>query len=109
MAWHTIGACHECEGPNMLWSDGDYAAAFCAPPRYGVSLLADGLSSRGEGLLEEGAAEAQAFAVAAVADAFGDVPLDREPRFGKLLARHEHGIDGDDLIHVAMNEQNGGP
>ena len=34
-----------------------------------------------------------------------DMPLDGKTGRGKLLARDQHGIDRDDLIHVAMDQE----
>ena len=59
----------------------------------------------GEGLLEKGAAETQTFGVDAVANTLRHVPFDGEAHLGELLAGNEHGIDRDDLVHVAMHEQ----
>ena len=65
------------------------------------------LSRRGEGLFQERAAEMQALRVDAVADAFATCHSTGRPACGKLLAGDVHGVDRNDLVHVAMHEQNG--
>ena len=62
----------------------------------------------GKGLAEECAAEPQALAVDAVTDSLRHVPLDWKAGMGKLLAGEKQGVDGNDLVHVAMNEQDRG-
>jgi hypothetical protein len=64
--------------------------------------------SSGEGLLQKHAAEAQALTLDAMADALGYVPFDGKAQLGELLAGNEHGINWDDLVHVAMHQQDRG-
>ena len=49
----------------------------------------------------------QALRVDAVADAFSHVPLDGEAGLGKLLTGDVHRVDRNDLIHIAVHEQDG--
>ena len=62
----------------------------------------------GEGLLEEGAAELQPGRVNAMAQTLSYMPFDRKPGLRELLAGKQHGIDGDDLVHVSMHEKDRG-
>ena len=59
----------------------------------------------GEGLLEKGATEPQSLAVDAVTDALRDVPLHRDASLGQLLAGDEHGVDRNEIVHIAMHQQ----
>jgi hypothetical protein len=62
----------------------------------------------GKGLAQECAAEPQALAVDAVPDPLRHVPLDRKAGMGELFAGEKQGVDGNDLVHVAMNKQDRG-
>ena len=62
----------------------------------------------GEGLLEEGAAELQPGRVNAVAETLSYMPFHRKPGLRELLAGKQHGVNRDDLVHVAMHEQDRG-
>ena len=62
--------------------------------------------SRGEGLFQECAAKMKAFGVDAVADALRHVPFHGEPRLRQLLAGDEHGVERDELVAVAVHQQN---
>jgi len=66
--------------------------------------LLNGLNGR-EGLAEKGAAELQPLWMNAVANALRQVPLHGKAGLRKLLAGDEHGIDGNDLVHVAMHKK----
>ena len=75
----------------MLWGAGGNRAWSTARRRPGLDLrhlrsLGE-LSRRGEGLLQERAAETQALRVDAVADAFRHVPLDGEARLAASCSR----------------------
>ena len=70
-----------------------------------LALLGCGFGRAREGMVQEGAAEAQTLSVDAVSDALRDMPFDRMAGLAERLARHEHGIDGNYLVHVAVHQQ----
>ncbi len=57
----------------------------------------------GEGLFEKVAAKPQPLAVNAVSDPLADMPFDGMSRLAERFAGHEHRIDGNQLIPVAMH------
>src|SRR5579871_4283055 len=69
-------------------------------------MFADSPSPSGEGFGEELAAVAQTAGVDAVCDAEREMPLGGDRRFRQRVGGHEHRLEGNELILIAVDEQN---